>query len=140
MSIEHQIKTIRETIEQLTTSMMRSIMKVDCYFSNNRNVSFDWLSKIPMEEPVQLAAGVIALRKKSNDPQQLLFETRFPIGTELPPHTHDCYEEVRVLSGKAEDTLNHKLYRPGDTIIIPPRQLHQFVALTEFIIEVKFYQ
>src|SRR5262245_7375615 len=47
--------------------------------------------------------------------------TRFPAGTKVPLHSHNCDEQVTILEGEAEaevDGERHRL-RPFDTTLVP---------------------
>jgi quercetin dioxygenase-like cupin family protein len=55
--------------------------------------------------------------------------TRFPAGTKVPLHSHNCDEQVTVLEGEAEaevDGQRHRL-RPFDTTLVPANRPHRFV-------------
>lgn len=50
-----------------------------------------------------------------------------------PPHSHDTEEVVIFLKGHGRATVGGRevRYRPGDTLIMPPAEVHQIVAETE---------
>jgi quercetin dioxygenase-like cupin family protein len=55
--------------------------------------------------------------------------TRFPAGTKVPLHSHNCDEQVTILEGEAEaevDGQHHRL-RPFDTTLIPADKPHRFI-------------
>src|SRR5262245_56965103 len=55
--------------------------------------------------------------------------TRFPVGTKVPMHAHNCDEQVTVLEGEAEaelDGARHRLHS-YDTTFIPAHQSHRFI-------------
>lgn len=55
--------------------------------------------------------------------------TRFPAGTKVPLHSHNCDEQVTILEGEAEaevDGQRHRL-RPFDTTLIPADKPHRFI-------------
>ena len=50
-----------------------------------------------------------------------------------PPHSHDTEEVVLFLTGSGRATVAGRevSYRPGDTLILPPGQVHQIFAESE---------
>lgn len=55
--------------------------------------------------------------------------TRFPAGTKVPLHSHNCDEQVTILEGEAEaeiDGQRHRLH-PFDTTLIPADKPHRFI-------------
>ena len=50
-----------------------------------------------------------------------------------PPHSHDTEEVVLFLKGSGRATVADREipYQPGDTLILPPGQVHQIFAETE---------
>jgi quercetin dioxygenase-like cupin family protein len=55
--------------------------------------------------------------------------TRFPVGTKVPLHSHNCDEQVTILEGKAEaeiDGQHHRL-QAYDTTLVPANKPHRFV-------------
>jgi quercetin dioxygenase-like cupin family protein len=50
-----------------------------------------------------------------------------------PPHSHDTEEVVVFLTGSGRATIADReiRYQAGDTLILPPRQIHQIFAETE---------
>jgi len=55
--------------------------------------------------------------------------TRFPVGTKVPLHSHNCDEQVTILEGEAEAELDgqrHRL-RAYDTTLVPANKPHRFV-------------
>lgn len=50
-----------------------------------------------------------------------------------PPHTHDAEEVVLFLKGSGRATVGDKevRYQSGDTLILPPSQVHQIFAETD---------
>jgi quercetin dioxygenase-like cupin family protein len=55
--------------------------------------------------------------------------TRFPAGTKVPLHSHNCDEQVTILEGEAEaeiDGERHRLH-PFDTTLIPADKPHRFI-------------
>jgi quercetin dioxygenase-like cupin family protein len=55
--------------------------------------------------------------------------TRFPAGTKVPLHSHNCDEQVTILEGEAEaevDGQRHRL-RPFDTTLISADKPHRFI-------------
>ena len=55
--------------------------------------------------------------------------TRFPVGTKVPMHSHNCEEQVTILEGEAEaelDGARHRLHA-YDTTLIPGNKPHRFV-------------
>jgi quercetin dioxygenase-like cupin family protein len=56
--------------------------------------------------------------------------TRFPVGAEVPMHSHNCDEQVTILEGEAEaeiDGQSHRRLRAHDTTLIPANMPHRFV-------------
>jgi quercetin dioxygenase-like cupin family protein len=47
-----------------------------------------------------------------------------------PPHSHDTEEVVLFLTGSGRATVDDRevTYQPGDTLILPPHQIHQIFA------------
>jgi len=59
--------------------------------------------------------------------------TRFPAGTKVPLHSHNCDEQVTILEGEAEaevDGQRHRV-RPFDTTFVPADKPHRFVNVGE---------
>ena len=55
--------------------------------------------------------------------------TRFPVGTKVPLHSHNCDEQVTILEGEAEaeiDGQRHRV-RAYDTTLVPANKPHRFV-------------
>ena len=55
--------------------------------------------------------------------------TRFPVGAEVPMHSHNCDEQVTILEGEAEaelDGARHRL-QAYDTTLVPANKPHRFV-------------
>jgi quercetin dioxygenase-like cupin family protein len=50
-----------------------------------------------------------------------------------PPHSHDTEEVVHFLKGSGRATVGDRelRYQPGDTLILPPAQMHQIFADTD---------
>ena len=56
--------------------------------------------------------------------------TRFPVGAEVPMHSHNCDEQVTILEGEADADINgqrHRRLRAHDTTLVPANQPHRFV-------------
>ncbi|MGH2396514.1 MAG: cupin domain-containing protein [bacterium] len=55
--------------------------------------------------------------------------TRFPAGTKVPLHSHNCDEQVTILDGEAEAELDGQRYRlrPFDTTLVPADKPHRFI-------------
>jgi len=62
-----------------------------------------------------------------------MWRGRMEAGAATPPHRHDTEEVVFFLSGSGRATVGDRelRYRAGDTLILPPDQLHQIFAETE---------
>ena len=55
--------------------------------------------------------------------------TRFPVGTKVPLHSHNCDEQVTILEGEAEaeiDGQRHRV-RAYDTTLVPANKPHRFM-------------
>jgi quercetin dioxygenase-like cupin family protein len=55
--------------------------------------------------------------------------TRFPVGTKVPMHSHNCDEQVTILEGEAEAELDGQRHRlhAYDTTLVPANKPHRFV-------------
>lgn len=55
--------------------------------------------------------------------------TVFPTGCSAPMHTHNCSEQVTILEGEAEVTVDNQTQRIGqfDTSFIPAEVPHRFL-------------
>ena len=56
--------------------------------------------------------------------------TRFPVGAEVPMHSHNCDEQVTILKGEADadiDGQRHRRLHAFDTTLVPANQPHRFV-------------
>lgn len=55
--------------------------------------------------------------------------TRFPAGTKVPLHSHNCDEQVTILEGEAEAEIDGKRYPllPFDTTLVPAEKPHRFI-------------
>lgn len=62
-----------------------------------------------------------------------MWHGRMDAGSATPPHSHDTEEVVHFLAGSGRATIEGRelRYRPGDTLILPPGQVHQIVAETD---------
>jgi len=62
-----------------------------------------------------------------------MWRGRMDANSGTPPHSHDTEEVVLFLkgSGRAMVADREVRYRPGDTLILPPAQVHQIFAETE---------
>lgn len=62
-----------------------------------------------------------------------MWHGRMDANSATPPHVHDTEEVVLFLkgSGRAVVADRELTYRPGDTLILPPGQVHQIFADTE---------
>ena len=62
---------------------------------------------------------------------------RMDANSATPPHSHDTEEVVLFLTGSGRATVADRevCYQPGDTLILPPAQVHQIFAETasEFV-------
>jgi quercetin dioxygenase-like cupin family protein len=55
--------------------------------------------------------------------------TRFPAGTKVPLHSHNCDEQVTILEGEAEAEIDGERHRlqPFDTTLVPADKPHRFI-------------
>ena len=56
--------------------------------------------------------------------------TRFPVGAEVPLHSHNCDEQVTILEGEADvdiDGQRHRRLHAFDTTLVPANRPHRFV-------------
>jgi len=62
-----------------------------------------------------------------------MWHGRMDANSATPPHSHDTEEVVLFLKGSGRATVADReiLYQPGDTLILPPGQVHQIFAETE---------
>ena len=62
-----------------------------------------------------------------------MWHGRMDAGSATPPHSHDTEEIVLFLKGSGRATVGdvEVRYRPGDTLILPPAQVHQIFAETD---------
>jgi quercetin dioxygenase-like cupin family protein len=62
-----------------------------------------------------------------------MWHGRMDADSATPPHSHDTEEVVLFLTGSGRATVGdiEVRYRPGDTLILPPQQVHQIFAETE---------
>lgn len=62
-----------------------------------------------------------------------MWRGRMDAGSATPPHSHDTEEIVHFLAGSGRATVDGRevRYEPGDTLILPPGQVHQIVAETD---------
>jgi quercetin dioxygenase-like cupin family protein len=58
---------------------------------------------------------------------------RMDANSATPPHSHDTEEVVLFLKGNGRATVDDRevRYQSGDTLILPPAQVHQIFAETE---------
>ena len=58
---------------------------------------------------------------------------RMDANSATPPHSHSTEEVVLFLTGSGRATIGDRevRYQPGDTLILPPAQVHQIFAETE---------
>ena len=62
-----------------------------------------------------------------------MWHGRMDASCATPPHSHDTEEVVLFLSGTGRATVGNRevRYRAGDTLILPPSEVHQIFAETE---------
>lgn len=62
-----------------------------------------------------------------------MWHGRMDANSATPPHSHDTEEVVLFLKGSGRATVGNRevRYQPGDTLILPPAQVHQIFADTE---------
>lgn len=62
-----------------------------------------------------------------------MWHGRMDAHASTPPHSHDIEEVVFILKGTGRATVagQEVRYRPGDTLILPPGEVHQIFAETE---------
>lgn len=71
---------------------------------------------------------------RSRGAQQIeMWRGRMDANSATPPHRHDTEEVVLFLKGSGRATIGttEVHYQPGDTLILPPAQVHQIFAETE---------
>jgi len=76
-------------------------------------------------------AGVAT--QSSGARQVEMWHGRMDAGSATPPHSHDTEEVVLFLGGSGRATVAGRevRYGPGDTLILPPTEVHQIFAETE---------
>ncbi|MCW5889507.1 MAG: cupin domain-containing protein [bacterium] len=66
-----------------------------------------------------------------------MWRGRMDAGSATPPHSHDTEEVVLFLSGSGRATVSDRAVRwaAGDTLVLPPGEVHQLFAETasEFV-------
>ena len=62
-----------------------------------------------------------------------MWRGRMDANAATPPHAHDAEEIVLILSGSGRATVADRelRYAAGDTLILPPDQVHQIFAETD---------
>jgi quercetin dioxygenase-like cupin family protein len=62
-----------------------------------------------------------------------MWHGRMDANSATPPHSHGTEEVVLFLKGSGRATVADRevRYQPGDTLILPPAQVHQIFAETE---------
>jgi quercetin dioxygenase-like cupin family protein len=62
-----------------------------------------------------------------------MWHGRMDANSATPPHSHTTEEVVLFLKGSGRAIVGdrHVRYRPGDTLILPPAQVHQIFAEAE---------
>ena len=62
-----------------------------------------------------------------------MWSGRMDARSATPPHCHDTEEVVLFLKGSGRATVADRevRYQPGDTLILPPGEVHQIFAETE---------
>lgn len=62
-----------------------------------------------------------------------MWRGRMDANSATPPHCHDTEEVVLFLAGRGRATVggSEVRYQPGDTLILPPGQVHQIFAETD---------
>ena len=94
-----------------------------------------------MAEPSLLRFAVLPVFERGKGIQTVVFSckeigaritsgvTRFPPGTGIPLHTHNCDEQTTVLEGDADVEIDGKRQRlgPWDTAFIPEGSHHRFI-------------
>jgi quercetin dioxygenase-like cupin family protein len=59
-----------------------------------------------------------------------MWHGRMDANSATPPHSHDIEEVILFLKGNGRATVSdyEVRYQPGDTLILPPAQVHQIFA------------
>ena len=116
-----------------------------CKFQEGQDVPFSILSNIPIGEalllPVVYGGAIITTKQVSNNPQEIIYNTKWTAGSTLTLHYHsDCNETIRVLEGKVKVYVGEapQVLRQGDTIEIAAGIFHQITALHESKLKVSF--
>lgn len=62
-----------------------------------------------------------------------MWRGRMDANSATPPHSHDTEEVVLFLKGSGRAMVSDRevRYRSGDTLVLPPAQVHQIFAETE---------
>jgi len=62
-----------------------------------------------------------------------MWHGRMDVNSATPPHSHDTEEVILILKGSGRATVADREihYQPGDTLILPPAQVHQIFAESE---------
>lgn len=62
-----------------------------------------------------------------------MWRGRMDASSATPPHSHDTEEVIVFLTGSGRATVGDRevRYEAGDTLILPPAQVHQIFAETE---------
>ncbi|TAH35272.1 MAG: cupin domain-containing protein [Planctomycetota bacterium] len=62
-----------------------------------------------------------------------MWRGRMDASSATPPHSHDTEEVVLFLKGSGRATVGDRevRYQQGDTLILPPAQVHQIFAETD---------
>ena len=77
---------------------------------------------------------IAGVATRSSGAQQLeMWSGRMDADSATPPHSHDTEEVVLVRKGSGRATVGDQGVRwaAGDTLILPPNQVHQIFAETE---------
>ncbi len=77
---------------------------------------------------------IAGVATRSSGAQQLeMWSGRMDADSATPPHSHDTEEVVLVMKGSGRATVGDQGVRwaAGDTLILPPNQVHQIFAETE---------
>jgi quercetin dioxygenase-like cupin family protein len=77
---------------------------------------------------------IVGVATPSSGAQQVeMWYGRMDANSATPPHSHDTEEVVLFLGGSGRATVGNSevTYQSGDTLILPPNEVHQIFAETE---------
>jgi len=132
-AVLYQVATIRSTSKPSTAIRNTSRNAFDAPLMGDIAIADAHILRIESLPVVDRGNGILSIplvTKALGSKHITTGITRFPVGAEVPMHSHNCDEQVTILEGEADadiDGQRHRRLRAHDTTLVPANQPHRFV-------------